>query len=87
MDSPCGIEITTRKIDACQLVRGALGNAGQQFITKADAMCQCLPKALKMVTTASFESIRTGSDVSTSVSSIIGEVVELQKVSDLLINS
>ncbi|CAG7563237.1 unnamed protein product [Fusarium equiseti] len=69
----------TKKIDACQLVRGALGSIGQQFISKAGAMCQCLPKALDIVTTTAFDSIKTGSDISASVSRMIGEVIELQK--------
>lgn len=56
-----------------------MGNVGQQFVSKSEAMCQCLPKALEMVTTSAFESIKTGSDLSGAVSSVVGDVVELQK--------
>lgn len=86
IDVPCGIIITTKKVDLCDLVRGAMGNVGQQFITKTGAVCSCLPQALQMIGKDLFKSVQNGMDMSAAVSSMIKDVVVLQKVSTVLLS-
>ncbi|KAK3995737.1 hypothetical protein QBC44DRAFT_387944 [Cladorrhinum sp. PSN332] len=79
IDAPCGITITTTKVDLCGLVRGAMGNVGEQFISKASAVCSCLPKALDMLGKELFKSVQNGMDFSAAVSTMIKDIMQLQK--------
>lgn len=56
-----------------------MGNAGQQFITKTGAICNCLPKALQMYGKNLYKSVEDGKDLSAAVSSLIRDSIELQK--------
>ncbi|KAK4223387.1 hypothetical protein QBC38DRAFT_459392 [Podospora fimiseda] len=56
-----------------------MGNIGEQFISKASAVCKCLPKALEMVSKELFKTIENGADFSAAVSTMIKDLVQLQK--------
>lgn len=56
-----------------------MGNVGQQFITKASAVCSCLPQALEMLGKDLFKSVQNGLDFSAAVSTMIKDIVKLQK--------
>ena len=56
-----------------------MGNAGQQFITKAGAVCSCLPQELEMVGKDLFKSVQNGMDFSAAVSTMIQDIMKLQK--------
>ncbi|KPM42097.1 hypothetical protein AK830_g4474 [Neonectria ditissima] len=73
---PCGISIVTKDVSLCQSVRDSLGNSGSEFINKAGAMCNCIPKLLNFIKAAFWQVVLGGSlDVDTSV---VTEMVRLQ---------
>ena len=77
---PCGIKIKTKTVDLCQTVRGAMGNAGQELITKTGAMCTCLPQFLDLMGKDTFKAATSGTDVSAAMSSMISDLMKAQKV-------
>jgi len=62
------------------MVRGAMGNLGKQIIEKAGAMCNCFPQVLGMLGDELFKTVENGVDLSAAVSTMIKNVIKLQKV-------
>ncbi|CAI4214130.1 unnamed protein product [Parascedosporium putredinis] len=79
IDTPCGLTITTKKLDICQTVRGAMGNVGKQYINTIGAVCNCLPKFFEMAGRDLFKSVSSGSALTGAASAMIGEIMQLQK--------
>ncbi|KAH7129456.1 hypothetical protein B0J13DRAFT_588355 [Dactylonectria estremocensis] len=78
VDVPCGISIVTKEVSLCQSVRDSVGNAGSDFINKASAMCDCIPKVLKLIQAGIMDTV-FGAGVSLDVdSSVVAQMVRLQ---------
>ncbi|KAK0634204.1 hypothetical protein B0T14DRAFT_576728 [Immersiella caudata] len=57
IDAPCGIKITTKDVDLCDLVRGGVG----VNINEIQALCNCLPRMVELLVS------KSGSDLLKSV--------------------
>lgn len=80
INTPCGIIITTKKVDICQLVRDQVPGMDQRMIKKSGAVCNCLPKLLALIDSDTFSAVSNGGDTSAAVSALIAELAKLQKV-------
>ncbi|CAM1506213.1 Fc.00g058540.m01.CDS01 [Cosmosporella sp. VM-42] len=66
------------KVDLYGAMRASLLPVGGQFLAKAGAICNCLPKAFEALGKSLFQSITNGGDLSTAVTKLISEVIGLQ---------
>lgn len=78
---PCGISIETKKVSLCQSVRDSLGNTGSNFINKAGAMCNCIPKVLSLIKAGIYHTLFSASGSLDVDSSLVTEMIQLQNVS------
>ncbi|KAH6970565.1 hypothetical protein BKA56DRAFT_678549 [Ilyonectria sp. MPI-CAGE-AT-0026] len=75
---PCGISIETKKVSLCQSVRDSLGNTGSNFINKAGAMCNCIPKVLSLIKAGIYHTLFSAGGSLDVDSSLVTEMIQLQ---------
>ncbi|KAH7125979.1 hypothetical protein EDB81DRAFT_663419 [Dactylonectria macrodidyma] len=78
VDVPCGITIVTKKVSLCQTVRDSLGNTGTNFINKAGAMCNCIPKVLNLIKAGVYHTIFSAGASLDVDSELVTEMIRLQ---------
>ncbi|KAJ0426748.1 hypothetical protein BJY00DRAFT_270925 [Aspergillus carlsbadensis] len=78
VDVPCGIDIKTRDVGLCDAVQSEL-QVNPDLLTKAAAMCDCIPRALALSTDGSLQATDAISDASSATSGLLAVYAELQK--------